>query len=35
MGVRLLPDAQPELACHYAPLVLSRYAGTREQVDFP
>ena len=24
MRVRLIPDAQPELACHYAPLVLSR-----------
>jgi protein ImuB len=24
MRVRLIPDAQPELACHYAPLVLGR-----------
>ncbi len=24
MRVRLIPDAQPELACHYLPLVLSR-----------
>jgi protein ImuB len=26
MRVRLIPDAQPELACHYQPLVLSREA---------
>jgi protein ImuB len=27
MGVRLVPDAQPELACHYAPLVGIKGSG--------
>ncbi len=28
MRVRLIPDAQPELACHYAPLVLAELKGS-------
>jgi protein ImuB len=32
MRVRLIPDAQPELACHYRPLVASRETKGSEQL---
>jgi len=34
--IRLIPDAQPELACHYAPLVGARSTGfSRKRNSFP
>jgi protein ImuB len=34
--VRLVPEAQPELSCHYAPLVGARSTGfSRNRINFP